>query len=225
MSEARSFLDLPRVERREALRFGVPNQGRLRAEVREALDWKGWGSDSRSLTFRADGILVVLARSTDLPRLVASGALDACVSAHDYVVESGTASQLRMVKDLGIQRTKLCVVRRDDDEELEDVTRSLTVVSQYPNIASDWIRRHPLRRRMTLVPIDGAAEVFVSLGMADLAIDAVMPGLSLEANGMRIAECLFESSGRIYRSRRIAKDARALQLLTGVTARMDSALR
>lgn len=202
-----SFTDLLSVPRAtDTIRLGVPNQGRLLAQVRQTLAWPEWTAETRSLRFDRVGAQVALARSTDLPRLTAARHLDGCLTGHDYVVEAGVADELIEVCDLGLQSTTICVVGPAETIRESPRDRPLVVVSQYPSIAKEWLRasgRHASR----LVKIDGAAELYVRSGIADVAVDAVMTGRSLAENGMCIIERLFESSGRVYVTRELAESS------------------
>ncbi|QNA91333.1 MULTISPECIES: ATP phosphoribosyltransferase [unclassified Microbacterium] len=182
------------------LRFGVPNQGRLLNQVRAALAFSEWTQDTRCLNFAAGDVEAVLARSTDLPRLVAAGVLDGCITGRDYVVEAGVEERLEEVLDLDFQATNICVVARSS-EPAPLARDRLTVVSQYPAIARRWLderSQQGLIDNATFVAIDGAAEMYVRSGLADLAIDAVMTGRSLRDNDMVVVETLFASTGRVY---------------------------
>lgn len=185
------------------LRFGVPNQGRLLNQVRAALAFSEWTQDTRCLNFAVGDVEAVLARSTDLPRLVAAGVLDGCITGRDYVVEAGVEEHLEEVLDLNFQATSICVVARNSEPAplARDGRDGLTVVSQYPAIARRWLdekSQQGLIDHATFIAIDGAAEMYVHTGLADLAIDAVMTGRSLRDNDMVVLETLFASTGRVY---------------------------
>jgi ATP phosphoribosyltransferase len=190
----------------DRVRLGVPNQGRLAEDARRALGWEEWSAGTRVLRFDRAHATVYLARSTDLPRLVAAGLLDGCLTGQDYVTEAGAEERLVTIADLGVQRSSICVVERDDENGVDLGKGQAILVSQYPETARRWARQQGPDRRVRVVAIDGAAEMYVSSGMADLGIDAVMTGETLRANGMRIREKLFESSGRVYASLDLAEN-------------------
>ncbi|WP_372969155.1 ATP phosphoribosyltransferase [Microbacterium sp.] len=183
-------------------RFGVPNQGRLLSQTRAALAWPEWTEESRKMVFTTPEVEILLARSTDLPRMLAAGIVDGCVTGRDYVIEAGVEDEVEEIIDLGFQATNLCVLAAAESvTEENDALEPVVVVSQYPAIASRWIGGglgQGKRRRATLVPIDGAAEMYVTSGLARYAVDAVMTGRTLRDNGLAVVETLFASAGCVY---------------------------
>lgn len=204
------------------LRFGVPNQGRLLHQTRLALDWPEWDEQTRRLGFTNGEVEILLARSTDLPRLASAGAIDGCVTGRDYVVEAGMQDNLEELVNLKFQEAEICVIRA---EGAVPDCREVTVVSQYPNTARRWLNAKLVEGALDsarFIAIDGAAEMYIWSGMADLAIDAVMTGQTLRDNALVVHEPLFRSAGCVFSLPSDKLSAPRRTLMTSLSNRLAS---
>lgn len=182
-----------RTEKRVVL--GVPNAGRLLEEVALLIGpLVGLTKHSRELLFESDDLVVVCARSSDLPYLAAHGLADLVLTGYDYVVEAGV--DLEQLHDTGFQHCVIGMLARPGNEDWRSRTR-IAVATQYPGIA----RRHldqPGMPDYDLLTISGAAELYARADLADVILDAYMTGETAAANGLILVDRLFETSGRLF---------------------------
>jgi ATP phosphoribosyltransferase len=90
------------------------------------------------------------------------------------------------------------------------------VATAYPQLVEDFLRGNGISA--TLVPLDGAVEVSVQLGVADLVADVVSTGNTLRQAGLEIfGPVILESSAHLIMSPHAAEQpATLLRRLNGV---------
>ncbi|MFE4832213.1 ATP phosphoribosyltransferase [Streptomyces sp. NPDC056672] len=199
--------------------IGIPNAGRLLDEVVGLMGRTvGLVGGDRGLWYESDEFVVVCARSTDLPYLAVTGLADVILTGYDYVLEADV--KLEEIFDTGFQRCVIGVVGQRTSGDWRQ-RPELRVATQYPGLAARYFAR-PGMPRCRLLPIAGAAELYVRSGLVDVVVDAYMTGRTAHANGLALLDTLFATSGRVFtrpgwQSER--KDiAHALEVLTGICA-------
>jgi ATP phosphoribosyltransferase len=181
------------IERRPVL--GVPNTGRLLDEVMALITPViGHVEETRSLRFESDDLVVVCARSNDLPHLITVGMVDIIVTGYDYVLEAGV--ELEELHDTGFQRCVIGVLGMADTIGWRERDR-LTVASQYPRITRTFFGQATMPDCCVLT-VSGAAELYVRCGITDLIVDAYMTGETAKANGLVLLHTITETSGRLF---------------------------
>jgi ATP phosphoribosyltransferase len=185
------------------LRIALPNQGRLSAECRSIFInnlhiLKSEASISRRYHYQSlDGAFeFIFARSDDLPRLVAMGVVDLCITGKDYVVESG--ADIAELLDIDLCAGDICVLvpKTSDLKSIKDLDNK-TIATQLPNLAKNWLNRKRVKNFMILAN-KGANEVYPYLGLADATIDIVSTGKTARSNGLESIEIIMHSSGRLF---------------------------
>ncbi len=168
--------------------LAVPNTGRLFNHAAEVLR-KTLAIDilhDRSLLHETAEVVVVCARSNDIPYLVGRGIATVGLTGYDYVVESG--QPLTRVADLGLDPGRVCVLALPGAAGRFEV-----VASQYPRIATGWCAdRQPTA---TVLSVAGAAELYPRLGLADAIVDNVTTGFTARDNGLVIADEILSTAG------------------------------
>lgn len=180
--------------------LGIPNRGRLHSEclARFLPDLAEQGM-KRSLYLSRGSVTVLLARSTDLPKLLHAGIVDAAITGTDYVIEAGLEGQLEMVSSLDLEPTRISIIAPYG--HVAEMPERPIMVSQYPAIARaclDGKWGAPVHSDAQLVPIDGAAEMYLRSGLADFAIDAVQTGDTMSVNSCFELSTLFPSVTGIF---------------------------
>ncbi|MER5431197.1 ATP phosphoribosyltransferase [Streptomyces sp. NPDC002588] len=197
--------------------IGIPNAGRLLDEVVGLMGRTiGLAGGDRGLWYESDEFVVVCARSTDLPHLAGSGLVDVILTGYDYVFEANV--ELEEIFDTGFQR---CVIGIVGKTTLGDWRQrpELHVATQYPGITTQFFSQSGMPD-CRLLPISGAAELYVRSGLVDVAVDAYMTGQTAHANGLVLLDTLFATSGRVFtrpgwQSER-KNIAHALEVLTNI---------
>lgn len=168
------------------LRLALPNKGRLAESALDLLERAGLEPAMASArVLRADlgdDFTALFVRARDIPEFVADGAADLGITGSDLVAEAGRP--VETVLPLGFGRCRLVVAGRDDGaDRIEELPDGVRVATSFPRTAERWFSGRG--RRITLVPMSGAAEIAPHLGVADVIVDLVGTGSTLKVNGLR----------------------------------------
>lgn len=138
-----------------------------------------------------DNIKLVLIRATDVPTYVQWGAADFGVTGKDVLLEHG-GEGLYEPLDLQIAQCKLWVAGYPDADTR---ARRLRVASKYVNSARDFF--HARGQQVELIKLYGSMELAPIVGLADVIVDLVETGNTLEANGLVPLEFICDISSRL----------------------------
>ncbi|MEU4391465.1 ATP phosphoribosyltransferase [Kribbella sp. NPDC023855] len=175
--------------------LAVPNAGRLLDETTAMVGGLvGMPAGTRGLVFESDALVVLCARSNDLPYLLDAGLADLIVTGHDYVLEAGI--EYAALHDTGFQSCTVGVVGTADMKDWRSRPQ-LRVVTQYPGISRDFFAQDGMPAT-TQLPVSGAAELYARCGLADVVVDAYMTGDTARANGLELLEPIVTTSARVY---------------------------
>ncbi|HJO03676.1 MAG TPA: ATP phosphoribosyltransferase [Acidobacteriota bacterium] len=178
------------------IRIAMPNKGRLAEPSRELIKQAGLTFShisGRALQAKlGEEFLALFVRANDIPEFVADGAADLGITGRDLVRESGRS--LRELLDLEFGRCRLAVAVRDEDtvRSVDDIPDGTPVATSFPVTSEAFFAAKG--RRVTLVPVSGAAEIAPHLGVADIIVDLVSTGSTLKTNGLREISTVMESS-------------------------------
>ncbi|HZH02885.1 MAG TPA: ATP phosphoribosyltransferase [Myxococcaceae bacterium] len=185
-----------------ALTVALP-KGRIRKSVLRQLGALGPLAselDTRKLVLEGQAPLpsgarasFLLVKDSDVPEYVERGVADLGFVGLDVLSESPSNVLQPLVTALG--RCRMCLCGRPGTKPAELAARgSLKVASKYPHTA-----RHHLEARglpAEIIPLQGSVELAVVTGLADVIVDMVETGATLEANGLVVLEDLMESTAR-----------------------------
>ena len=167
-------------------------------------------STSRKLVFatREADIELVLIRSSDVPTYVQYGAADLGIAGKDVLAEHGGEGLYERV-DLKIAPCKMMTA--GFAERPLPRTR-LKVATKYPQITRRFFLEQG--RQVELIKLYGSMELAPVVGLADIIVDLVQTGNTLEANGLTPLETIMEISSRLIVNRAALKmKNRAVQAL------------
>ncbi|WP_106115194.1 ATP phosphoribosyltransferase [Actinopolyspora mortivallis] len=189
------FHHLGKLEKETRVVFGVPNSGRLLAEVVTLIGpLLDVNSEHRGLLFESEDMVVICARSYDLPKLAERGMADIILTGYDYVVDSGV--ELEEIYDTGFQQCTIGIVGVKEKERWRQ-NKSISVATQYPGIACRFFENQDVPN-CSLFEVSGAAELYAQANIVDIIVDAYMTGETAKANGLCLLEPILKSSGRIF---------------------------
>jgi ATP phosphoribosyltransferase len=200
------------------LRVAVPNKGILSDTAILMLKEAGYAvrRDPKDLHVvdTANGIEFFYLRPRDIATYVGHGSLDVGLTGLDLLLDS--RSQALSVADLGFGGSTfrfagpVGVFKR-----LEDLAGK-RVATAYPHLVEDFLAKHGIE--VTLVPLDGAVEVSVRLGVADAVADVVSTGNTLRQAGLEIfgPVMLVSSAQLIVAPNSAAQHTQLLRRLQGV---------
>ncbi len=145
---------------------------------------------------------LMLIRDDDIPSFVATGACDYGIVGENELYESMERSprlaDLEVALKLGFARCRLKLAAPVDGEiqTVEDL-QGRSVATSYPGLTEKYLRERGIDAEM--VEMGGSVEVAPRVGVADAICDLVSTGATLEANGLRAFETVFESEAVLIR--------------------------
>ena len=169
------------------LRIAVPNKGSLAETSAEMLSEAGYTGrrDSKDLHVidPANDVEFFYLRPKDIATYVGSGALDVGITGRDLLLDARMPGA-REVEALGFGGSTFRFAgppgRFADLTDLEGVR----VATAYPGLVDRFLDERGVA--VDLVPLDGAVESAVRLGVADAVADVVSTGTTLRQAGLEI---------------------------------------
>jgi ATP phosphoribosyltransferase len=193
------------------LKLGIP-KGSLQDATIDLLARAGWKVtiSSRSYVPAIDDteINCLLVRAQEMARYVESGALDAGITGHDWVVETQAdvvelAEFLYAKQRLARVKWVLAVPEDSSVREPRDLEGKV-IATEVVGITEQYLARHGVKARVEFSW--GATEVKVPQ-LADAIVEVTETGSSLRANRLRILDTVLESSTVFVMNRKAAEDA------------------
>jgi ATP phosphoribosyltransferase len=193
------------------LRLGIP-KGSLQDATLDLFARTGWkiNVSSRSYVPSIDDseIECLLVRAQEMARYVETGALDAGITGHDWVVETSSAveelAELIYAKQrLARVRWVLAVPEDSAIHEPRDLAGKV-IATEVVRITEAYLARHGVSARVDFSW--GATEVKVPQ-LADAIVEVTETGSSLRANRLRIIDTVLESATVFIMNRQAAADA------------------
>ena len=168
------------------LRIAVPNKGSLAETAAQMLSEAGYAGrrDPKELHLvdAHNGVEFFFLRPRDIATYVGSGALDVGVTGRDLLLDSG--SEASEIESLGFGDSTFRFAGPSGRfTDLADLA-GLRVATSYPGLVGAFLAEHAVD--VTLVPLDGAVESAVQLGVADAVADVVSTGTTLRKAGLDI---------------------------------------
>lgn len=168
------------------LRIAVPNKGSLSDTAAEMLAEAGYAGrrDSKQLHLidAANDVEFFFLRPRDIATYVALGALDVGITGRDLLRD--VRMPAREVESLGFGDSTFRFAgppgRFHDLQDLE----GLRVATAYPGLVDAFLDERGIA--VDIVPLDGAVESAVQLGVADAVADVVSTGTTLRQAGLEI---------------------------------------
>lgn len=202
----------------ELLRVAVPNKGILSEHAAQMLEEAGYKVRKDSKTLRvldsANGIEFFYLRPRDIATYVGTGALDLGLTGLDLLADS--RSEALKVADLNFGKSTFRFAGLPGQHaELSDVSGKV-IATAYPDLLSDYLSDNGISAK--IVKLDGAVEIAVSLGVADLIADVVSSGNTLRQAGLEIfGPVILESSAYlIANAKSVGSATILLRRLNGV---------
>jgi ATP phosphoribosyltransferase len=192
------------------LKLGIP-KGSLQDATVDLFSRAGWkiGVSSRSYVPSIDDteIECLLVRAQEMARYVETGALDAGITGHDWVVETGSnveelAELIYAKQRLSRVRWVLAVPEDSAIRKPEDLAGKI-IATEIVRITENYLARHGVTARVDFSW--GATEVKVPQ-LADAIVEVTETGASLRANRLRIIDTVLESATVFVMNRDAAAD-------------------
>src|SRR5438477_5391618 len=141
-------------------------------------------------------VRIIVVRASDVPTYVQHGAADLGVAGKDVLLEHGGEGLYQPV-DLAIGRCRLVVAARRDFDYASAVQRGarLKVATKYVGAARAHFGAKGIH--VDLIKLYGSMELAPLVGLADLIVDLVSTGKTLQANDLVVVEEIRPISARL----------------------------
>jgi ATP phosphoribosyltransferase len=192
------------------LKLGIP-KGSLEGATIDLFARAGWkiALSSRSYvpSIDDDEVECLLVRAQEMARYVETGALDAGITGHDWVVETGAAvdelAELVYAKQRLARVRWVLAVPEDSAVRGPRDLEGKVIATEIVRITQNYLQRHGTGARVEFSW--GATEVKVPQ-LADAIVEVTETGSSLRANRLRIVDTVLESATVFIMNRAAAVD-------------------
>ena len=192
------------------LKLGIP-KGSLQDATIDLFSRAGWkislGSRSYVPSIDDAEIECLLVRAQEMARYVESGALDAGITGHDWVVETG--AQVSELAEFVYAKQRLSRVRwvlavpEDSAMRTPKDLEGKVIATEVVRITEKYLAMHGVKARVEFSW--GATEVKVPQ-LADAIVEVTETGSSLRANRLRVLDTVLESATVFIMNRAAAQD-------------------
>lgn len=213
----------------QRLRIAMQKSGRLSQESQALLKQCGvkinW-NEQRLIAYSENlPIDILRVRDDDIPGLVFDGVVDLGIIGENVLEEeelgrlyAGESPSYKMLTrlDFGGCRLSLAVPRDFAYQSVQDLANA-RIATSYPNLLKRYMAEQSVPFKNCL--LTGSVEVAPTAGLATAICDLVSSGATLEANGLREVEIIYQSKAcLIQRSAALSAEKQALvdKLLTRI---------
>ncbi len=183
------------------LRIAVPNKGSLSEAACEMLHEAGYRQRKDRELLVADpasGAELFFLRPRDIAVYVGSGRLDVGITGRDLLLDSGAPAE--EIMQLGFARSTFRFAARPGTAASVDDLKGLRIASSYTGVVRSHLAAAGVDAEV--VKLDGAVEIAVELGVADVIADVVETGTTLRQMGLElIGEPILQSEAVLVRRR------------------------
>ncbi|MEY3434307.1 MAG: hypothetical protein RL057_687 [Actinomycetota bacterium] len=164
------------------LKVALPNKGSLADSAAEILREAGYRqrSDQRDLTYidTSNEVEFYYLRPRDIAIYVGSGELNIGITGRDLLLDSEAAASEVMSLDFGKSLFRFAAMPGNE------ALQGKKVATAYPNLVRNFLKSKEITA--TVVPLDGAVEGAIKLGVADVIADVVSTGNTLKQAGLQV---------------------------------------
>src|SRR5690606_38079588 len=183
----RPVINRPDEKDSDVLRIAIPNKGSLSETAVQLLADAGYATRRDSKTLHliddANGVEFFYLRPRDIATYVARGALDVGLTGRDLLLDVRLPAA-REIEALGFgDSTFRFAAPAGRFSSLDDLDGK-RVATSYSGLVESFLERHGVS--VDVVPLDGAVESAVQLGVADAVADVVSTGTTLRQAGLEI---------------------------------------
>lgn len=169
------------------LRVAVPNKGALSESAATILAEAGYRkrSDSKDLTVldTANDVEFFFLRPKDIAIYVGSGTLDLGITGRDLAADSGASVDEQLAMGFGSSTFRYAAPQSDGAAWTVEDLAGKRIATSYPNLVAADLRRRGIEPQ-SIIRLDGAVEISIQLGVADVIADVVGSGRTLRQHGL-----------------------------------------
>lgn len=168
------------------LRVAVPNKGILSASTSRMMSDAGYHQRTEGhelmVLDEENNLEVVYLRPRDIPLYVASGRVDLGVTGRDILVDS--EARALVILNLNFGHSTFRFAARAGAAARITSIEGLRIATAYPRIVHRYLVQNGVVAEV--VQLDGAVEISIHLGIADIVADVVYSGKTLRAAGLEV---------------------------------------
>lgn len=185
------------------IKVAVPNKGSLSEKALEVLKeagYKGRGiNKALNVIDEANGVEFYFLRPKDIAIYVAQGHLDLGITGRDLAADS--RANVEEVMSLGFgASTFRFAAPAEQSWSIEDL-EGKRIATSYPHLVTDYLSKRGITPG-EVTRLDGAVEISIKLGVADVIADVVSTGATLRQQGLTpFGEPIVTSEAVIVRRR------------------------
>ncbi|MDW7658686.1 MAG: ATP phosphoribosyltransferase, partial [Bacillota bacterium] len=139
-----------------------------------------------------------MAKPADVPTYVDYGAADIGIVGKDTLLEEGRL--LYEVLNLGFGSCRMCVCGPASMAGRLDSVPNKRVATKYPRIAREYFETKR-RESVEIIRLNGSVELAPLVGLAEVIVDIVESGRTLQENGLVVMETIAPISARMVVNR------------------------
>lgn len=166
------------------LRVAVPNKGSLSEAATGLLKEAGYATrgDSKSLTVvdEANGVEFYFLRPKDIAIYIASGHLDMGITGRDLAAD--TREEVDELLEMGFGASTFRLAAPQGQKWSVEKLEGKRIATSYPNLVRKYLTSQGLNAQV--IRLDGAVEISIRLGVADVIADVVSTGRTLRKQGL-----------------------------------------
>ncbi|AKK05938.1 ATP phosphoribosyltransferase [Corynebacterium mustelae] len=166
------------------LKVAVPNKGSLSEAAVEILKEAGYSTrgDSKALTVedKTNNVEFFFLRPKDIAIYVANGQLDLGITGRDLAADS--LAEVQEVLTLGFGSSTFRYAAPATEDWSVDKLEGKRIATSYPNLVRSDLARRGISAEV--IRLDGAVEISIKLGVADVIADVVSTGRTLRKQGL-----------------------------------------
>ena len=155
-------------------------------------------SKSRKLIFLDDELMMrfMLVKPSDVITYVENGVADIGVIGKDSILEED--ADVYELIDLGFGQCKFSIAGKSK-KALHQMDSILKIATKYPKITKTYFsqRNQPIE----IIRLNGSVELAPLVGLADVIVDIVETGSTLQAHGLEIIEDMMDISAKLIANR------------------------
>ncbi|MFN2611765.1 MAG: ATP phosphoribosyltransferase [Solirubrobacterales bacterium] len=187
------------------LKLAIP-RGALLEGTLDALDAIGTDtaemrSDSRSLIFETEELVIVTMRPSDVPTYVEAGAADLGITGKDVLLEQADRAVYELL-DLGFGACRMVLAARRGDQRMGEHARRLgaiRIATKYPRITERYFEQ--TGRQIEMIEVKGSVELAPLVDLAEGIVDLVASGRTLADNDLEVREEIVACTARLVANR------------------------
>jgi len=185
-----------------ALSSGKLFKPSIRLWERIGIDLKGGKEIGRKLTFfdQREQIKFIITRPKDNPTYVECGAADIGIVGEDVLLEE--KKDVYRLLDLKFGKCKMVVAALEEGEQEKYYRNNghrLRVATKYPRIAGAYFKEKGIY--VELIKLYGSVELAPQVDLADLIVDIVSTGRTLQENKLKIIDEIVPLSAQLIVNR------------------------